>query len=553
MSSCKMKVIAFIAAFLTVFSATACFGGSENSAGGSTGDSYESGESESLSASENRFESDSESGSGDTGDMEEKLDFKNILAKQSFSLNAGEKKTINVARNIGAANYLKLTVESEVNLEGYFDYANTETDERKREEFFIEKNSETPFYQLIDWYSRVGEPTRDNEESYYKIPETWYERKEYDKRIDSISFTNKGDKAAEIKVVSLEVAEREMVLSKTVYLENDYIKAGINLGWGGGIGFLTRMDKNVQQVVIGNENAIGVNYAKKEGAKLVADRVNLINQSTAGRSAQVSLYGKNVDDETYSRGIYRTTKKEWPYNPVQCGDQWDTHSEVVDYKIGKDEIYVKTRPRDWASCVSTKSYIECRYSISGKVVKAENRYFDWTGLTHDKYDENGELVSNKRNQEVPALSAVVPLNTMVLYEGDDPWTGKNLTYLKDLGYWSVASGQAGKYLSTTKARESWAAWVNADDFGLGLYVPDIEKAVAGRHLNYNLSFTGLADAQIQFNYLTFLGVFALETYEPLSYEFYLTADNVTQMRRTFKALNDSGECKNDDIKKWQMK
>ncbi len=536
------RTAALVAAGIWLFSACACGG---MHPGGNDGGS--AGESESVSESER----DSVPG-GDT-DEGEKLNFRSILGKQNFTLAPGEKKTITIAKNIGGANYFKLEIVTPVNLEGTFDYADAATDERKRETFFVEKETKEPFYQLIDWYSRVGVPTRENDESYYKIPETWYERKEYDKRVDSVSLTNKGGETAEIGIVSLSVAERAMVLDKTVYLENDYIRAGVNLGWGGGVGFLTRTDKNIQQVVIGNENAVGVNYGKKEGAKLVADRVNLINSSTAGRSAQVSLYGKNTDDETYTRGIYRTTKKEWPYNPVQCGDQWDTHSQVVDYRIGKDKIYIKTRPRDWATCESTKSYTECTYSIDGKVVKAENRYYDWTGLTHDKYDENGELVPNKRNQEIPALSAIVPLNTMVLYEGDDPWTGKNLTYLKNLGYWSVASGQAGNYLSTTKAKECWAAWVNADDFGLGLYVPDITKAVAGRHLNYNLSFTGLADAQIQFNYLTFLGVFALESYEPLSYEFYLTADNVTQMRRTFKALNDSGSCRNDDVKKWQMK
>ena len=142
---------------------------------------------------------------------------------------------------------------------------------------------------------------------------------------------------------------------------------------------------------------------------------------------------------------------------------------------------------------------------------------------------------------------------MVLYEGDSPWTNANLTRRENLGYWSVASGQAGEYLSTSKARECWAAWVNDDDFGLGLFVPQIEKAVAGRHLNYNLSFTGAADKQIQFNYLTFLGVFALESYEPLDYEFYLTCDNVTNMRKTFKKLNETEGVGNANVLEWQQK
>ena len=483
----------------------------------------------------------------------EVIKYTDILGEQKFTLAPNEKKTILIGRDIGEANYFSLDLTSDENLEGSLNYADSKnTDERKSEAFFIEANSEQPFNQLIDWFSRMGEPVRENENQLYKIPETWYERKEYDKTVDSLTLTNKGEKAATVAILSLKVAKRNMVLDKTVYMENEYIKAGVNLGWGGGVGFLTRVDKNVQQVVVGDKNMVGVNYSKKDGAKLVGDHVNLINSSTAGRSAQVSLYGKNVDDDTYTRAIYRTTKAPWCYNPVQCGDQWDTHSQVVDYRISATEIYVKTRPRDWAPCETTKSYTECTYTLDGKVVKAKNRYYDWTGLVHDKY-ENGELVPNRRNQEIPALSAVVPLHTMVLYEGDSPWTGANLTRRDNLGYWSVASGQAGEYLSTSKARECWAAWVNDDDFGLGLFVPQIEKAVAGRHLNYNLSFTGAADKQIQFNYLTFLGVFALESYVPLEYEFYLTCDNVTSMRKTFRTLNETEGVGNANVLEWQQK
>lgn len=483
----------------------------------------------------------------------ETIKYTKISGEENFTLAPDEKKTVMIGRDIGEANYFSIELTTTENLEGSFNYAASDnSDERKTELFFIDAEAKEPFNQLIDWFSRVGEPTRESEDQLYKIPETWYERKEYKKTVDSVTFTNKGENSATVAISSIKVAKRDMVLDKTVYIQNDYIKAGVNLGWGGGVGFLTRTDKNVQQVVVGDKNMVGVNYANKDGAKLIGDHVNLINSSTAGRSAQVSLYGKNTDDDTYTRAIYRTTKASWCYNPVQCGDQWDTHSQVVDYRISDTEIYVKTRPRDWAPCETTKAYTECTYTLVGKCIKAKNRFYDWSGLTHDKY-ENGELVPNRRNQEMPALSAVVPLHTMVLYEGDSPWTNANLTRRENLGYWSVASGQAGEYLSTSKARECWAAWFNDDDFGLGLFVPQIEKAVAGRHLNYNLSFTGAADKQIQFNYLTFLGVFALESYEPLDYEFYLTCDNVTNMRKTFKKLNETEGVGNANVLEWQQK
>lgn len=523
--------------------------------GASVSDSDATGASESERASSEASSDDSSSASPDSSAGGEQIDFTTVYAGgETRGLAPGESVTVEIGKNIGSANYLKIDVSSDVNLRGKFYWIDSEENEPMNEEFFIEKDCGTPFYQIIDWYSRVGEPYRENDESLYKLPETWYDRKEYTKRLEKLVFENVSEESGSLTINSVDTAKRTLVLDKTVYLENDYIRAGINLGWGGGIGYLTRVDKNIQQIILNGENMIGVNYASKHpDGTLVADGVNLINSSTAGRSAQVSLYGLNMDTEEYTRGIYRTTKGPWPYNPVQCGDQWDTHSTVVDYRIDETEIYVKTRPQDWATCEPTDSYTECTYSIDGKTVKAFNRFYDWSGLEHNMLDAAGEVTPNKRNQEIPALSAVVPLHTMVLYEGDSPWTGGELTTYKDLGYWSVASGSAGQYLSTTRAAESWAAWVNDENFGLGLYVPDITKAVAGRHLNYTLNFSGLAADQIQFNYLTFLGVFAMKSYEALEYEFYLTADNVTTMRKTFKALEESGACGNENLLAWQQK
>lgn len=544
------KIWAIALSAVMCLGAAACGGGSGSLPGSddSSVSSVSSGSSETSSASETGDSSD-ETSEG------EKINFTVAYSGgNAETIAAGGSVTVEISKNIGRANYLKIDVSSDVNLRGKYYWINSDENESLSEEFFIEKDSETPFYQIIDWYSRVGEPYRENDQSLYKLPETWYERKEYTKRLEKIVFENVSEESGTLTVGSVETAERELVLDKTVYLENEYIRAGINLGWGGGVGYLTRVDKNIQQVIADGENKIGVNYASKyPESTLVGDYVNLINSSTAGRSAQVSLYGLNMDTEEYTRGIYRTTKGPWPYNPVQCGDQWDTHSTVVDYRIDDGEIYVKTRSQDWATCEPTDSYTECTYSIDGKTVKAVNRFYDWSGLEHNMVDASGEVVANKRNQEVPALSAVVPLHTMVLYEGSSPWTGGELTTYKNLGYWSVATGNAGQYLSTTKAAESWAAWVNEENFGLGLYVPDITKAVAGRHLNYTLNFSGLATDQIQFNYLTFLGVFALHTYEALEYEFYLTADNVTTMRKTFKALEESGECGNETLLAWQQK
>lgn len=442
---------------------------------------------------------------------------------EKMILEPGDTEQVELNVPLGEDNYLRLSYVSDICLEGVFRY---ETEEGKREEDFFLREDEDCFSQILDWYGEYsGEKT-----------------------LISISLTNVSGERGEIGISRMEKGKKEIYYDKMAYLENDSLKVGIVLGWGGGIGFLTRNDQRVEQVKVDDEMQIGVNYSRLPGAVLEFDEdVNLINSSSAGRAAQVSLYGipGDRDRNIYDGKIYRTTQTVWPYNPVQCGDQYNNHSQIVDYEIGENEIIVKTRALDWAqNFLPSKSYMTCTYRLDGEVVEAENRYYDWTGIPHQ----------NRRNQEVPAFSGVVPFDTFVTYHGKKPFEGEPLQYYDKLGYWSVAAGaNPDDYFSRSDVTENWSAWINDDDWGIGLYVPDVKKTVAGRHRDFTLNFEGAATDQVQFNYTAFLSVFSLASYEELCYRFYLSAGDVTQMRELFNDMAKSGKYRNENLLAWEAK
>ena len=301
----------------------------------------------------------------------------------------------------------------------------------------------------------------------------------------------------DVKVENIQQIDRS-----TYYLENDRFKVGVKLGWGGGVNYIEDKTSNVKNLT------------------------NLINSHDTGRLVQQSYYGTAGNDE-YQPGTSFNTK--WTYNPVQGGDQYGNASRLIDFKVTDNSIYVKAQPQDWSlDGQLTPSYMENTYTLYGDYIKVDNRFTDFSGWEHPYH-----------GQELPAFYTVSFLSRFTWYNGTNPWTDDELSYNDDLNFWGDAQyvKQCNKYLKVGNT-ETWCAWSNPQsDFGIGLYVPNVDVLKAGRY-NFNNSKKADNDAT---NYVAPVNTMKLVSYGHIEYSYLITTGSVEQIRATFKANKDFAE------------
>ena len=279
-----------------------------------------------------------------------------------------------------------------------------------------------------------------------------------------------------------------------LYIENDRYKAGVKLDWGGGLCYFSD---------------------KKD------DRYdNLLNCHDTGRLVQQSYYGPGRIDG-YQNGVYMDYV--WPYNPVQGGDQYGNKSKLVALETTASEIRVVCRPLDWALANEyTQTYYTCVYTLTESGMTVRNTAVDFLQTEWPA----------KNSQEIPALYTISALNNFWFYDGSAPWTDAPLRAERDLPFWGNAPGfdlQAGN-------SETWCAWADDADYGLGIYTPAATCLKAGR-----FCFDGSTDPLGNpTNYVAPLGFFALRFDEPFTYSFYLTTGSVREIRETFRAAAAAG-------------
>ena len=286
-------------------------------------------------------------------------------------------------------------------------------------------------------------------------------------------------------------------LSETVYVENSRFKLGVELGWGGAVSYLA--DKSCT----------------------ISDLGNLVNKHDTGRLIQQSFYGVQQNEE-YTPGV--SFDVTWRYNPVQGGDQYGNASRLIDVVITENSIYIKAQPQDWAlNNALTPSYMENTYTLYEDRVKVDNRFTDYSGWEHPF-----------SGQELPAFYTVSYLDTFVWYNGEDSWTGDTLSSKGDLPFWGDHAGEC-TFILREKNTETWCAWINStDDYGLGVYAPNIDQLKAGRY-NYDGSKSDVADST---GYVAPVNILKMVSFEALEYSYLLTAGSTAQIRETFKQYKD---------------
>jgi hypothetical protein len=230
---------------------------------------------------------------------------------------------------------------------------------------------------------------------------------------------------------------------------------------------------------------------------------NLINHWDRGRLVQQSYYGAR------DGSMWGTNR--WTWNPVQGGDCKGKPAKVLELKAGPDWLYARTQPKHWASGVDLPEVsMEEWITLTGHV--AHVRF---------KMAYHGTQEHPVRDHEIPAFFVEPDLDTLILYDGSEPWTGA-----------AMHRSRPGWPNESRRITEHWAAYVGTNDFGIGAYVP-----VADRLTCYRFG-DGRADHGAC-SYFAPLTKFAITPGLVFEYDLYLAIGGANEIRDTFRRLDEA--------------
>lgn len=231
-------------------------------------------------------------------------------------------------------------------------------------------------------------------------------------------------------------AEDHKILDDNVfYIENEYIRFGINTALGGTVTYLAEHGKN-----------------------------NLINSADWGRQVQLSFYSGPVPYHPEGTEM----GKHWTHtgwNPIQTGDCFFNCAKLIEHRVEGNTLYVKCIPMQWAlNNVPGDCTFELWYTLEGKTVNVTAR------INNNRSDKTQYRAYG---QELPAVYANGEYYRLVSYVGEHPGTGGKLT---DIVNKHTDRSWPSEFMLYP---ESWVALVDDNDYGLGVYNPHTCGAVGG--------------------------------------------------------------------------
>lgn len=260
-----------------------------------------------------------------------------------------------------------------------------------------------------------------------------------------------------------------------VYLDNGEVRIGVKTSSGGAIAYVSP----------------------------AGSQKNLLNHFDPGRLVQQSYYGA-VDGTNWAG-------KPWRWNPVQGGDWKGNPAKLLALESGEKSLSAKSMARHWSGCVDLPDVLfEQTITLEGKVAHVRYR------MTY-----SGQTKHPPAHQEVPAVFVEPEYDTLVLYDGDRPWTGG-----------AISRSKPGWPNESRKMREHWAAYVNGDGFGVGAYVPLTEELTCYRYSAGQPSERGAC------SYFAPLTTFAVTPGMVFEYDVYLTCGTVEEMREAFRRVHE---------------
>lgn len=180
---------------------------------------------------------------------------------------------------------------------------------------------------------------------------------------------------------------------------------------------------------------------------------NVVNSYDLGREIQQSYYAGPADFQPAGT-TQNPSWDPWPWNPVQAGDSYGNRSLVVASSTTGGVLYTKAVPKQWAlQNVDSECTLEQWITLSGAVATVRNR------LTNARSDT---AQYQALDQELPAVYTRATLTSLKTYAGTQPFTGGALT--------TIPNAPPPSW-SSFRATEGWAAYVDSNDWGLGVCLP----------------------------------------------------------------------------------
>ena len=223
--------------------------------------------------------------------------------------------------------------------------------------------------------------------------------------------------------------------SQIEFIDNGTIKLGISKDLGGAI-----------------------TYISKSGTD-----ENVINNFDWGRQIQMSFFSGPVP---YNEAGQKP-KDHWKHigwNPIQAGDDHGNGSKITKLTKKDGSLYVKCIPMQWPlNNLPGECTYESTIVLKGNAVEVCSRLVN---ARSDRTQYPG------RHQELPAVYTNGPYYRLMTYCGDKPFTGDDLYRIP-----KKPNGKRGwdYWLAT----ENWAALVNDDNWGLGIYKPNNTLFIGG--------------------------------------------------------------------------
>ncbi len=244
-----------------------------------------------------------------------------------------------------------------------------------------------------------------------------------------------------------------------VTIENEYIRLGVNLSFGGAVTLLQSVEGGISE-----------------------DTENIINSYDWGRQIQMSMYSGPTP---YYKPDHAEAPDRWKHlgwNPIQAGDVGEYNSRILAYYNDGECIYVKCRPMHWPQVdMPGECTYEVLYTLVGNRVDVRcrmvNQREDFTDEEYQKildtYYTGATTIDDIRNtrqfparsQELPAVYTNGNFCNLIAYTGTNPFQNEALTTLFNASTPKEETESWRRYTAT----ENWMALVNNADYGLGIY------------------------------------------------------------------------------------
>jgi hypothetical protein len=193
-----------------------------------------------------------------------------------------------------------------------------------------------------------------------------------------------------------------------------------------------------------------------------SDGRDIVNEWDPGREIQQSYYSGPMDYDPYDN--VHPAWDPWPWNPIGCGDVYYNTSTVEELTNDGDTLYVRSVPKQWAlNNVDGECTFEKWITLEDNVAVLRCR------LSNSRSDTTFYAA---RDQELPAVYTNTAFRYLYSYTGDAPFTGDTISYVPN------PSGNAPPWASF-RISENWAALVDGNDWGLGVYHPGVYRCNGG--------------------------------------------------------------------------